>query len=310
MADQPRKTDYEAAVQACYATWSGTYYDAYYGADAPYPPVHRDILRRCILEAGARTILDAGCGPASFLRDLAAPGLVAPGLDLYGFDLTAEMVDEARRVMAAHGVPGRHFWQGSVTDPVAFFPAEGPQAFDMALCVGVLPHIPATADAAVIANLHRAVRPGGTVVVEARNQLFGLFTLNRYAYQLFVDELIRFEALAAKAGEAAETLRAAMERMKGHFRMDLPPRRTGTDDAPGYDEVLSRTHNPHVLQAQFEAAGFEAVQVLFYHYHCLPPLFEADVPDLFRAESLAMEDPEDWRGYYMASAFFVVGRRP
>jgi hypothetical protein len=51
-------------------------------------------------------------------------------------------------------------------------------------------------------------------------------------------------------------------------------------------------------------------RLLFYHYHCLPPMLEAQVPELFRRESLRMEDPEDWRGHFMASAFLLVGRVP
>jgi hypothetical protein len=39
-------------------------------------------------------------------------------------------------------------------------------------------------------------------------------------------------------------------------------------------------------------------------------MFESDMPEFFRAQSLAMEDPEDWRGHFMASAFLVVGKRP
>ena len=37
----------------------------------------------------------------------------------------------------------------------------------------------------MLANLRDAVRPGGLVAVEARNQLFALFTLNRYSRDLF-----------------------------------------------------------------------------------------------------------------------------
>jgi len=72
---------------------------------------------------------------------------------------------------------------------------------------------------------------------------------------------------------------------------------------------LSRTHNPLVLKQQFVGAGFTDVRVLFYHFHCLPPMFEAEVPELFRRVSVAMEDPEDWRGHFMASAFLLVGNR-
>jgi hypothetical protein len=73
--------------------------------------------------------------------------------------------------------------------------------------------------------------------------------------------------------------------------------------------VLSRTHNPLVLREEFAAAGFADVRVLFYHYHCLPPMLQSAVPELFRRESLAIEDPHDWRGYFMASAFLLAGRR-
>ena len=56
--------------------------------------------------------------------------------------------------------------------------------------------------------------------------------------------------------------------------------------------------------------GFRDVRPLFYHFHCLPPMVGAQVPHLFREHSLAMErDPEDWRGYFMASAFIISAVR-
>ena len=94
------------------------------------------------------------------------------------------------------------------------------------------------------------------------------------------------------------------------FRLDLPPARTGDAGEPGYDEVLSRTHNPFLLRQQALEQGLTDVEVLFYHYHALPPMLEGAAPDLFRRASLAMEDPRDWRGHVMASALVLVGRRP
>ena len=91
--------------------------------------------------------------------------------------------------------------------------------------------------------------------------------------------------------------------------MDLPPIRKGKEGEPGYDEVLSRAHNPLLLSRAFSEAGFTNVRTLFYHFHCLPPMLQSRFPDFFRAESLAREDPEDWRGYFMASAFLVAGER-
>ena len=295
----------ESAVKSCYSTWAETYYADYFRDPAAYPPVHQDLIRKLVRKSGARTLLDAGCGPASMLRNL-----VDLKLDLYGFDLTPEMVSTARDVMATLGLPQDHLWEGSVADASAFRrPGVTPDTFDSAICIGVFPHVPESVEQEAMVNLRNAVRPGGLVAIEARNQLFGLFTLNRYSYELFLDELIRMPSLAAGGGDAA-TLTGVAEEMKERFRMDLPPTRKGKSGEPGYDQVLSRTHNPFTLKQKFEASGFENVRTLFYHYHCLPPMFEQAMPDQFRKLSVAMEDPHDWRGHFMASAFILAGVRP
>lgn len=297
----------EARVRACYAGWSRGYHDDYYGPKAAYPPMHRDLLRQELLAAGTANLLDAGCGSASFLRELAGTGI-----ELHGFDLTPEMVAEGRRVFAELGLPPQRIWHGSVLDPSAFADPTGRLTgrFDAAVCAGVFPHIPQADDSRVIQYLHAAVRPGGLVLVEARNALFALFTLNRYSLDFFQNDLLRLEMLREHASATEQAaLERAMRRLQERFRMDLPPKRAGKTDEPGYDEVLSRTHNPFVLRELFATQGFRDVRVLFYHYHCLPPMLETDLPDLFRARSLAMEDPADWRGHFMASAFIIAGVR-
>jgi SAM-dependent methyltransferase len=296
----------EAAVRKCYSTWGTSYYKEYYEAGAPYPPVHVELLRRLVLDSKARTVLDAGCGPVSFLRHLAGEGL-----ELFGFDLTAEMVAEGKRVFGELGLNPERVWQGSVLDAGAYRSTGGgaPSAFDAAVCVGVMPHIAREHEASVFRNLNGAVRSGGTAIVEARNQLFGLFTLNRPSYELISNELIRADELLARAGEAQPAVAAALQAMQSQFRMDLPPIRRGKAGEPGYDEVVSRTHNPLTLRRDMEGAGFRDVRVLFYHFHAIPPLLAAGFPEFFLRESVAMEDPEDWRGYFMASAFLLVGRK-
>jgi len=298
--------DPETSVRHCYSTWSETYYEDFYGPKASYPPVHLDLLKRLLRDARAKSVLDAGCGPASMLRHL-----VDEKLEVYGFDVTPEMVAEARRVLAPHGVPPERIWEGSVLSPEAFRPpgAKRGKRFDAAICIGVLPHITEELDTKVIRNLRDAVKKRGLVVVEGRNAFFALFTTNRYSYQFFRDVLIRADQLADRTGNEGPKVLAALETLEKQFRMDLPPLRRGKADQPGYDEVLSRTHNPLLLKAQFAAAGLTDVRVLFYHFHCLPPMFEHEMPELFRRESLQMEDPEDWRGHFMASAFLVAGRR-
>lgn len=282
----------EAQVRSCYSTWAKTYFDDYYTGAGAYPPVHVDIVRDLLKASRAKTLLDAGCGPASMLRRLADLGL-----EMYGFDLTPEMVEEARRVMAA-SMPAERLWQGSVAEPADYRrPARG---YDAAICFGVFPHVPENLDAIAIANLHAALAPGGLAAIEARNQLFALFTLNRYTRELF-NELIGIEEIPAAQRQA---IAPALEALEKQLRMDLPPIRAG------YDEVLSRTHNPLVMRGQMERAGFRDVKLHFYHYHALPPMLERHAPEWFRRRSLELEDPADWRGHFMASAFIVTGVKP
>lgn len=297
----------EATVRNCYSTWGTTYYSEYYGPNAPYPPVHVDLVVSLLRGIGARRVLDAGCGPASMMRHLALPGV-----QLYGFDLTPEMVDEAKRVVAGAGIGADRVWQGSVLESAHFLaPAESRADYDCIVSCGVLPHIPAEHDVTVIDNLRRNLRSGGYAIVEGRNELFSLFTMNRYSHEFFLERLIPVAELRADAGEEAAGLDRALEQVKSMFRTDVPPIRKGKAGEPGYDEVLSRTHNPLVLKQQFEAAGFTDARLYFYHFHSLPPMVSSNAPALFRRSSVAMErNPEDWRGLFMASAFFVVARAP
>ena len=253
-----QRTRTKSAVKSCYSTWADSYYADYFANPDAYPPVHQNLIRDLLSRSNARTVIDAGCGPASMLRNL-----VDLNLDLYGFDLTPEMVSTARGVMSVSGLAPEHLWEGSVADASAFRrPGVTPDTFDAAICIGVLPHVPEGVEQEAMVNLRNAVKPGGLVAVEARNQFFGLFTLNRYSYEFFVEELIRRSALAV-AGVDAAMLTSALDQMQDRFRMDLPPTRKGKSREPGYDQVLSRTHNPITLKQKFEAAGFENIRTSF-----------------------------------------------
>lgn len=295
----------EAYISHCYSTWGKSYYGDYYGKNSNYPPVHKWLIQKLIKSHKARTLLDAGCGPASILRDIIKQKITA-----YGFDLTPEMVEEAKRVFKKQGLPPSRIWEGSVLDKKSFSPPGSKNIkFDASICIGVLPHIPHKNISTVFKNLKDAVKKNGLVVVEARNQFFALYTLNRYSYDFFKDELLRVNDLTRWVGKNKKDLSKALNLLQKQFRMDLPARRKGKKGEPGYDEVLSLTHNPFLLKEEFAKVGFKNVRLLFYHYHCLPPLVSHPVRELFLKESVAMEDPYDWRGYFMASAFLLAGEK-
>jgi hypothetical protein len=166
------------------------------------------------------------------------------------------------------------------------------------MAMGVMPHV--EDDDAVLQNIAALVRPGGTVFVEFRNKLFSLFTFNRYTLEFIVDELL--------AGVADELREQVASELEGRLRTDLPPTRatTASGDAPGYDAILSRFHNPFEADELFTRNGFEQTRLLWYHYHPAMPLLEERDPALFRREAIALEhEPSGWRGYFLCSAYVV-----
>ncbi|MDQ6810904.1 MAG: methyltransferase domain-containing protein [Actinomycetota bacterium] len=114
--------------------------------------------RRIVREAlGARSgerILDVGCGPGFYSAELAEE--VGPSGSVSAIDGSEAMLDMAARRCAGHH--NVEFHQGdAVSLPVQ------DASFDAALCVQVLEYV---ADpTAALAEMHRALRPGGRILV-------------------------------------------------------------------------------------------------------------------------------------------------
>lgn len=291
-------------LAACYSTWGRSYFNDYYGPTAPYPPVHVELVRAALAAQRPRHLLDAGCGPASCLRLLVD---LVP--ECWGFDLTPEMVEEAQRVIAALDRPSSRIAIGSVLDASAFRPPDAPlQGFDAVTCIGVMTHVSESDENTALHNIHGALAPGGIAIVEARNALFSLFTMNRYTRDFMRDALLR---VSEAPPEARGFMERAAEMLASTLRTDLPPVRGGKAGEPGYDEVRSRTHVPFELMEAMRRVGFVDIVCRFCHFHAAPPMTESIDPALFRKLSLALEArPDDWRGHFLASQFVVIGRHP
>ena len=222
------------------------------------------------------------------------------------------MVSEAKNVMKQLGIPEHHVWEASVLNPFGYYSSEENCApYDAIVSCGVFPHLRREDEIGVINNIYNSLVPGGVAIVEARNELFSLFTLNRYTYDFFIERLIPTAELRSLASnKESGSLVDALSQLKAQIRTDLPPLRKGKAGEPGYDEVLSRLHNPLELEGLFKEVGFTKIETLFYHFHSLPPQFSNSVRNLFLQSSLNMEkNPKDWRGYFMASAFCIVAKK-
>jgi hypothetical protein len=121
-----------------------------------------------------------------------------------------------------------------------------------------------------------------------------LFLLNEYTYDFIWGKLLGDVDLPEELSTAAN------KRFTEAFRIESEtPGRSPDSDPEGV------FHNPLTIDELFTEHGFEVTQKHFYHYHALPPEFEHSHPDHFDRVSAELENPNDWRGYIMASAFIV-----
>jgi len=294
--------DVKRAVQSHYTPLVQDYTDEYSPSYQGYPANLKrlDIVLNRVQAMKAMTLLDCGCGEGTPMRRI-----YDLGTEVWGFDFVREMVSQADTHLKEAGLTGR-VWQGDATEAACFRPTgmNTPDVYDVCIALGVFPHI--EDELITLRNMAAVTRPGGRVPVEFRNELFALFTLNRYSYELFRDKLMPIGKAAAKSPRFRPQVDEFEQKLGAFFNLELPPIRTGSANAPGYDQILSKFHNPHEVGGIFEQAGLKVADIHFYHFHALPPMFERDYPDLFRTLSLEMEkDPSDWRGYFMASAFVV-----
>lgn len=116
----------------------------------PYARAVLGVFAELVLADGGGLVADVGCGPGrvtAHLRDL--------GIEAFGTDLSPGMVEVARR-----DHPDLRFEVGSMTD----------LALPDSSLAGLLAwysviHVPDSVVPAVLARFHRAVRPGGLVLL-------------------------------------------------------------------------------------------------------------------------------------------------
>jgi ubiquinone/menaquinone biosynthesis C-methylase UbiE len=119
---------------------------------APDAPVRtRRFVERMAL-AGARRVVDVGCGTGVLVTDLS---LALPGARIVELDLALAMVRESVRKHRAPGVAGVCGDAGRL--PLA------PASCDAVVCFGVLPHLGDLTR--VMPELLRPLRPGGIIAI-------------------------------------------------------------------------------------------------------------------------------------------------
>ena len=251
------------------------------------------LLLNSFISKGIKRVIEVGVGEGTPLATLGKAGF-----DVWGFDISHEMVKKSKQAMEASRLSPEHIFWGDIQDPLTYAHVLKDGLFDGLMAMGVMPHV--QNDDMVLKNISTLIRPGGTVFIEFRNKLFSLFTFNRYTADFILNDLLRDVSSDVKEMVAID--------LESRLRMDMPPKRdkVGLSEVPGYDAILSKFHNPFEVVELFNKHDFEAIKLLWYHYHPAMPYLEGKIPEAFRKESIRLEhEPSGWRGFFLCSAFVV-----
>jgi len=282
----------KAKTVSFYGQEAGKYFEQYLPSYGKYPAnaIRLAMITKRLRETGAKTVLDCGCGSCMPLVLL-----LQEGFEAEGFDFSGEMVEEGKKILQKAGYPKELAWKA---DLLSWKPKKN---YDAALALGVFPHIKEKDEKTALLNIGNSLKSNGTAFIEFRNSLFAAFTLNRHSLLFYLNDLIMQEKLPKELSQEISDFYSK--------RLDVaqPQRQEGKIN---YSDITAKFNNPLVIGKElFEPCGFTLKKIHFYHFHALPPAFEEKHPGLFKELSLAMENPGDWRGYLMASAFVAEAEK-
>lgn len=261
--------------------------------NAEYPAnlFRLQLVRRLLAESGAQSVYELGAGDATPLVTVAGDGL-----RVAGNDVSPEMVRFARDNMVKHGLDPQAIALLDVQDPSAMA-AEQARAgeFDAVMALGVIPHV--ADDDVFIDAMDGFLRPGGQLLLQFRNAMFSMFTFNRLTKEFVLDELLVDVDPDIRAVVAAD--------LDARLAVDKPPLRT-RPTGDGYDEILSRFHNPFELADAVRRHGYSDVRFHWYNYHPAYPMLASQVDPLaYRQAQVALEHEGTWRGMFLCSAGLI-----
>jgi SAM-dependent methyltransferase len=295
MGDEHDTERYKKSLRSYYDSRTAEYRSTYSG-EGRYRSNHFRLKTVMALVDGIRPrptrILDAGCGSGMVLA-----ALLGQGYACTGFDNSDRMREEAKQNLRDAGFPE------DAVGPGDLYHIPSPDGgADLLLCLGVLSNL--TDHEQIFREFRRVLSPGGRILVSLNNELFSLYSLNRYTLDFYRELFSGSGVPEPVAREVLETLRVAFSSLGSR---EIPAVMEDAEiDRQG---VTIPTYHPLNVGESFQHLGFDVEAVRFYHYHPLPPPFEGRHPALFGEPAERLETVDaDWRGAIICNAMVVQAR--
>jgi hypothetical protein len=156
-------------------------------------------------------------------------------------------------------------------------------------------------DTAFVEAMSMFLKPGGTLILQFRNSMFSMLTFNRLTKELVLDELL--------VDVPDEIREVVAQDLNERLAVDKPPLRTRAD-GHGYDEILSKFHNPFELSELVKSLGFEDLGYRWYNFHPAYPMLSGAIDaKKYREAQIALEADKSWRGMFLCSAGMIIATK-
>lgn len=253
----------------------------------PFSAMRLEIVKNQLLQHRISSVFDIGCGACGPMKKLLGEGIKCKGVDF-----SQEMIRVGKIELEKDGFdPSLIYFGDFEHDEIPFT-----EKFEASIALGVFPHVENEKN--MLNKMKKILTNNGKVFIEFRNELFSAFTFNKYSLEFFLNKLIDKENLSNDVLNEVTTF------FKNKCNSDKLEK--NESDKLEFTDILARFHNPLTIDKElFHPCGFNVENLHFYHYHALPTIFEEKFPQMFYETSLKLENPNDWKGYFMASAFVV-----
>jgi 2-polyprenyl-3-methyl-5-hydroxy-6-metoxy-1,4-benzoquinol methylase len=283
------KNEKQDAWQA-FGQQAGSYGEAYTNVDfgKGYPANNKrlEIALSILEKAKPKNVLDVGCGTGDPMI-----AMMKAGHDVQGFDFAEEMVAQARATVAKAGFEENRVSRNNMEAPSGF----EAESFEAITALGALYYAQNFSE--TVSAVSNLLQPGGHLVFSLRNDLFSLFSMNKYSAEFISRKLVDPNTIP---NMFKDDFGCDLEKM---YEVGEVERIFDTVDD---ENIHSVYHNPLTVQEEvLDPVGLKLRGIYYYHFHIMPPKYEHLQPEEFRRLSWEAEDPTDWRGIFMASAFVV-----
>ena len=275
------------------STYADQYDESMIWTNEEYPSNYfrLKLVRRILADAGVKSLYEHGVGDATPLVTIAGDGI-----RVAGNDVSPEMVKFARANMTKHGLDPEAINLLDVQSHDSIdVEREKAGSFDAVMALGVIPHV--EDDRWFVASMDKFLEPGGRLLLQFRNSMFSMFTFNRLTKEFVMDELLP---------DVPESVRQIVSAdLDQRLAVDKPPKRT-RPTGDGYDEILSKFHNPFELSEIVKSFGYKDLQFHWYNYHPAYPMLAGSMdPKVYRQAQMDLEGDTSWRGMFLCSAGLI-----